>query len=130
MVSDVTDWDVVLHEDVDTWFARLCGEDPESADLIEEAIDHLAREGPRLGRPLVDRIKGSRHHNMKELRPASSGASEVRILFAFDPHRQAILLVAGDRSGDWRGWYERNVPLADRRFDEHLAELGTRKGED
>ncbi len=65
---------------------------------------------------------------MKELRPASSGASEVRILFAFDPHRQAILLVAGDKSGDWRGWYERNVPLADRRFDEHLAESDTRKG--
>jgi hypothetical protein len=130
MVSGVADWDVVLHEDVDTWFARLCEEDPESADLIEEAIDHLAREGPRLGRPLVDRIKGSRHHNMKELRPASSGASEVRILFAFDPHRQAILLIAGDKSGDWRGWYERNVPLADRRFDEHLAELDTPNGKD
>ncbi|MFJ6669997.1 type II toxin-antitoxin system RelE/ParE family toxin [Actinosynnema sp. NPDC091369] len=113
-----------------TWFTRLCEEDPESADLIEEAIDHLAREGPRLGRPLVDRIKGSRHHNMKELRPASSGASEVRIVFAFDPRRRAILLVAGDKSGDWRGWYERNVPVADRRFDEHLAELDTREGKD
>ncbi|XVS68098.1 type II toxin-antitoxin system RelE/ParE family toxin [Actinosynnema sp. CA-299493] len=130
MVGDVTDWDVVLHENVDTWFARLCEEDPESADLIEEAIDHLSREGPRLGRPLVDRIKGSRHHNMKELRPASSGVSEVRILFAFDPRRQAILLVAGDKSGNWRGWYERNVPLADRRFDEHLAELDKRRGKD
>ncbi|MFD0204762.1 MULTISPECIES: type II toxin-antitoxin system RelE/ParE family toxin [Saccharothrix] len=126
----MTDWDVVLHEDVDTWFARLCVEDSKSANLVEEAIDQLAREGPRLSRPLVDRIKGSRHHNMKELRPASSGGSEVRILFAFDPHRQAILLVAGDKSGDWRGWYDRNVPLADRRFDEHLAELDTHIGKD
>ncbi|CAL9647862.1 Putative toxin HigB2 [Actinosynnema sp. ALI-1.44] len=46
----------------------------------------------------------------------------MRILFAFDPRRQAILLVAGDKAGDWRGWYERNIPLADRRFDEHLTE--------
>lgn len=101
-----------------------------SLNRASSADGRRAREGPRLGRPFVDRIKGSRHHNMKELRPASSGASEVRILFAFDPYRQAILLVAGDKSGDWRGWYERNVPLADRRFDEHLAELDTREGKD
>ncbi|GAB2988352.1 hypothetical protein GCM10027184_46630 [Saccharothrix stipae] len=124
MVSPMADWDVQLHTDVDAWFSQLCKEDPQSADLVEEAIDYLAREGPRLGRPLVDRIRGSRHHHMKELRPASAGSSEVRILFAFDPLRQAILLVAGDKSGDWQGWYERNVPVADRRFDEHLAGLG------
>jgi hypothetical protein len=121
----VVAWEVELHEDVDDWFMKLCEEDPHSADLVEEAIDHLVREGPRLGRPLVDRIKGSRHHNMKELRPASAGRSEVRILFAFDPQRHAILLVVGDKSGDWRGWYERNIPVADRRFDEHLTELDT-----
>jgi len=63
---------------------------------------------------------------MKELRPGSTGGSEVRILFAFDPDRQAILLVAGDKSGDWRGWYARNLPLADKRLDEHLVEK--RKG--
>jgi len=104
---------------------RLCEEDPRSADLVAEAIDYLAREGPGLGRPLVDRVQRSRHHNMKELRPASAGTSEVRILFAFDPRRQAILLVAGDKSGNWLGWYERGIPLADRRFDEHLAQLDT-----
>lgn len=61
----------------------------------------LADQGPALGRPLVDRLKTSRFHNMKELRPASAGASEVRIVFAFDPVREAILLVAGDKSGQW-----------------------------
>jgi hypothetical protein len=59
---------------------------------------------------------------MKELRPASAGASEVRILFAFDPRRQAILLTAGDKAGDWKGWYTRNIPLADLRFSQHLSE--------
>jgi len=55
------------------------------ADLIEDAIDQLASEGPTLGRPLADRVKASRYHNMKELRPPSAGTTEIRMLFAFDP---------------------------------------------
>ncbi|MEV4627803.1 type II toxin-antitoxin system RelE/ParE family toxin [Micromonospora sp. NPDC049523] len=100
--------------------------DPNTADLVEDAIDRLASEGPVLGRPLVDRVKNSRHHNMKELRPGSTGSSEVRILFVFDPVRRAVLLVAGDKAGNWRGWYETAIPLADSRYDIHLAELETR----
>lgn len=84
----------------------------------------LAEEGPVLPRSLVDRIKGSRHHNMKELRPASAGSSELRILFAFDPQRQAVLLVAGDKSGNWKRWYETNIPIADDRLDQWLAREG------
>lgn len=70
-----------------------------------------------LGRPLVDHIKGSQHHNMKELRPGSTGNSEIRILFAFDSKRQAILLVAGDKAGQWKKWYKDNIPIADARFE-------------
>lgn len=113
----------MLHDAVDTWFLTLCKEDPESAALVAASIDKLSNDGPALGRPLVDRIKASRHHNMKELRPGSTGTSEIRIIFAFDPERRAILLVAGDKSGNWRQWYTDNVPLADDRFDEHLADL-------
>ncbi|MET1072853.1 MAG: type II toxin-antitoxin system RelE/ParE family toxin [Umezawaea sp.] len=115
------DWEVELHDDVARWFEALCIADRCCADLVEAAIDHLAQEGPRLGRPLVDRIHGSRFHNMKELRPGSTGSSEVRILFAFDPARKAILLVAGDKSGQWRDWYLVNVPIADHRYAEHLV---------
>lgn len=90
----------------------------------------LAERGPALGRPLVDRLKGSRYMNMKELRPASVGCSEVRILFAFDPRRSAILLTAGDKAGDWKGWYVRSIPIADRRYAEHLIEVdGERRAE-
>lgn len=116
-------WEIKLHPEVDTWFLDLCDTDPESADLVERAIDVLSEQGPRLGRPLVDRIKGSRYHNMKELRPASAGATEVRILFVFDPQRSGILLVAGDKSGNWKGWYDAQIPVADARYAEHLAEL-------
>jgi hypothetical protein len=59
---------------------------------------------------MADSIKGSRVHNMKELRPASAGASEIRILFCFDPKRQAVLVVAGDKSGKWSDWYKAAIP--------------------
>lgn len=119
------DWVVELHTSVDAWFEQLVKEDPETADLVEQAIDMLERTGPTLGRPLVDRIQRSDYHNMKELRPPSAGSTEVRILFIFDPQRHAILLAAGDKAGDWKGWYERNIPLADQRYAEHLAENQT-----
>jgi hypothetical protein len=45
------------------------------------------------------------------------------VLFAFDKKRKAILLVGSDKSADWTGWYTRNIPIADDRFDEHQAAL-------
>lgn len=86
----------------------------------------LRSSGQRWG-VVVDTIHGSRHKNMKELRPGSSGRSELRVLFAFDPRRQAIMLVAGDKSGDWSKWYTRNIRIADALFDEHLE--GVRGGQ-
>jgi hypothetical protein len=116
-------WEVSLHPEVEAWFLELCRFDPASADLVAEAIDLLAAEGPALGRPLVDRLKGSTYHHMKELRPGSAGSSEIRMIFAFDPQREAIFLVAGDKAGQWRAWYRTAIPLADTRFTEHLTEL-------
>jgi hypothetical protein len=71
----------------------------------------------------VDRIEGGRHANMMELRPGSTGRTEVRVLFAFDRRRRAVLLVGGDKSKDWKGWYRVNIPIADDRFDEHQAQI-------
>ena len=112
-------WTVLLVEEVIAWLESV---DVETQGLVAAAIDVLSEEGPTLGRPLVDRIKGSRVHNMKELRPGSSGRSEIRMLFAFDPARQAVVLVAGDKAGNWARWYQKNIPLAERRFDKHLRE--------
>lgn len=78
----------------------------------------LADEGPTLGRPLVDKIKSAARHNMKELRPS---ATNIRILFVFDSKRNAVLLVAGDKTGDWRGWYTTNIPMAEYRFTRWLS---------
>ncbi|MFD5433870.1 type II toxin-antitoxin system RelE/ParE family toxin [Kitasatospora sp. NPDC127067] len=71
------------------WFLDIAVKDPDTADQIADAIELLARRGPLLGRPLVDRIHGSKLHNLKELRPGSVGRSEVRLLFVFDVEREA-----------------------------------------
>lgn len=122
-------WEVVLVAEVAKWFGELVAADLESADRVEDAIDALAYFGPALGRPLVDRIKGAEQHHLKELRPGSSGSSEIRILFAFDPVRRAVLLVAGDKAGNWRGWYDSNIPVAEKRYLDHIAELDSREYE-
>lgn len=82
----------------------------------------LAERGPVLGRPFVDRIQGSRIHNLKELRPGSSAGTELRILFVFDAERRAILSVAGDKCGRWHRWYEEAVPLAEERYEAYRAQ--------
>ncbi len=85
--------------------------------------------GPGLGRPTVDTLKGSKHANMKELRFAWVG--EVwRVAFAFDPERQGILLVGGDKGGaDQRRFYKKLIATADSRFDGHLAAFKTSQKE-
>ena len=105
---------------VDSWLQSL---DDDSYEQVIAALELLAMRGPQLGRPLVDSVKGSRHRNMKELRPGSSGGSELRVLFAFDPERKGILLVGGDKAGSWKKWYTKSIPLADERYDRHLERL-------
>lgn len=76
-----------------------------------------------LGRPQVDSIQSSKHHNMKELRVQHAG-EPYRILFIFDPRRAAVLLIGGTKAGNER-WYEEFVPLADAIYDRYLDELRT-----
>lgn len=105
---------------VETWLLDL---DDNSYEQVTAALELLREHGPQLGRPIVDTVNRSRHRNMKELRPGSSGRSELRLLFAFDPRRRAIVLVAGDKAGDWQRWYKNNIAVADDLFDAHLHAL-------
>jgi len=114
-------WTVILVDEVTNWYLDLVSKEPATAELVAAAIDLLEADGPTLGRPLVDSIEGSSIRNLKELRPGSRGRSEIRILFAFDPERQAVLLVAGDKAGNWTKWYEDNIPVAERRFEAWLS---------
>lgn len=111
-------WVVLFHDAFDAEFSNL------KEDLQDELLAHarlLAEFGPHLGRPTVDTLKGSRHPNMKELRFAWSG-QVWRVAFAFDPQRQAILLVGGDKGGAaQRRFYKRLIDVADGRYEEHLG---------
>lgn len=113
-------WEVYLTDEVDDWLHELSVTDFSTYEQVVVAIDVLAESGPTLGRPLVDRIKGSSLHNLKELRPGSSGDSQVRILFAFDPWRSAILLTAGNKALAWQSWYRTNIPRAETLYAAYL----------
>ena len=119
-----------------TWTVELAREfEPEFFGLpldVRRAIlarSRLLRQlGPQLGRPRVDTLNGSRHANMKEMR-FSAADGEWRLVFAFDPARNAILLVAGDKSGgSSRRFYRTLIAKADERFDRHLARLAKEGG--
>jgi len=87
----------------------------------------LRQFGPGLGRPRVDTLKGSRHANMKELRFEADGGV-WRVAFAFDPNRQAILLVGGDKSGSGeRRFYRKLIKQADERFSAHLSRIDDKR---
>jgi hypothetical protein len=101
-----------------TWYLSL---KPEDKVRVTASISRLRQIGPTLGRPTADRIKGSRHHRMKELR---STGGHLRVLFAFDNRQRAVLLVGGDKTNNWNRWYRDNIPKADRLFDQHLRENG------
>lgn len=96
------------------------GLDEREQENIRVAVDKLEERGPALGRPLVDTVKGSRHPNMKELRPLGGN---IRVLFAFDPRRSAILLIGGDKTGRWQEFYEEAIPEADALYETYLEEL-------
>jgi hypothetical protein len=89
---------------------------------VAQAVAALREEGPTLGRPLVDRLKGAKIHHLKELRPGSQGRSEIRIIFAFDPTRSALLLLGGDKAGNWQRWYRDNIPIAEQLYIEYTTE--------
>ncbi|MFC9436052.1 type II toxin-antitoxin system RelE/ParE family toxin [Nocardia sp. NPDC057030] len=118
----MNEWEIFITDEVEQFLDGLWQTDRATHTLVNQAILLLERAGPAQGRPLVDSIAGSRIANMKELRPGSAGNSEIRILFAFDPWRSAIMLVAGDKSGAWRRWYREAIPRAEKLYDAYLSE--------
>jgi hypothetical protein len=88
---------------------------------VRASVELLRQYGVGLPFPHSSGVAGSRHSHMRELRTQHEG-NPLRILYAFNPLRNALLLLGGDKTGDDR-WYEVHVPIADRLYDEHLAEL-------
>ena len=115
-------WQVEYTDEFEAWWDSLSAEEQEE---IAAKVELLEERGPTLGRPHADVITTSRHSNMKELR-GKLNERYLRVLFAFDPRRTAILLLGGDKTEDVT-WYDTFVPIADGLFDEHLKELKRKK---
>ena len=111
-------WKVDFTPQAEAWFKALPANDHAR---VTRRLDDLRREGPTLGRPAVDSVKGSRHHNMKELRLRRS---PVRALFAFGPDRRAIILVGGSKAGREKRWYAAQLKVADRLLTDRLNTSG------
>ncbi|HKT15704.1 MAG TPA: type II toxin-antitoxin system RelE/ParE family toxin [Allosphingosinicella sp.] len=116
-MSDVS-WDVEHTNEFGDWFVELSEADQ---DAIDFTVDLLMAQGPRLRFPHSSGINNSRHSHMRELRIQCEGRP-LRVFYAFDPRRSAILLIGGDKTGDDR-FYERMIPIADELYEVHLNEL-------
>lgn len=114
--------EVEFTDEFESWWNDLS--EAEQAE-IDAKVDLLEERGPTLSRLHADRIESSRHSNMKELR-GKVAERHLRVLFAFDPLRTALLLLGGDKTDDPH-WYDKFVPIADDLFDQHLREINQKK---
>ena len=112
-------WDVITTDRFDEWFNNM--DDTDRANIIAGML-LLEKKGPFLSRPYADTVEGSKFPNMKELRIQSKG-KPLRAFFAFDPKRKAVLLCAGNKTGNEKRFYKFMIPLADKEYETHLDNL-------
>ena len=115
--------EVEYTDEFGAWWDALTESEQES---VAHSVGLLEAKGAALRYPHSSGVAGSKHPHMRELRVQHQGRP-YRVFYAFDPLRRAILLIAGDKTGDDR-FYQRMVPLADRLYDQHLDEFERGKG--
>jgi len=113
---------VNISDEFETWFLE---QEDELQNRISAMVNLLSEHGPNLRRPFADTLEGSKLSNLKELRVQHQG-EPYRILFAFDPVRQALLLIGGNKAGD-KNWYKKMIPIAEEIFKKHLETLEKEK---
>lgn len=112
-------WSVEYTDEFATWFATL---NEEQQEAVAACVRLLEQRGPALRRPAVGEIQSSTFSpRMKELRCSADGS--LRVLFIFDPRRTAILLLGGNKTGQWDEWYRTAIPAADALYRIYLDEL-------
>ncbi len=120
---DLVRYVVNTSDEFDRWWVA-CSESLQ--DAIAAHVGLLERVGPQLGRPYADTLSGSTVSNLKELRVQHRG-QPCRILYAFDPRREALLLLGGIKGGG-RRWYRRALRTAESIWERHLEQLEERDG--
>jgi hypothetical protein len=112
-------WEVEYTNEFGIWWDEIS--DQEQNDVVA-VVNLLAEKGANLTFPYSSGIVGSKHSQMRELR-VQSGGKPLRVFYAFDPRRTAILLIGGNKTGNNR-FYKKYIPIADRLYDTYLNELG------
>jgi hypothetical protein len=115
-------WEVEYTDEFGEWWDTLSWDEQA---VVDSGVSLIEQSGPALAFPYSSSVKQSRHGNMRELRCQYSG-KPVRIFYAFDPGRTAILLIGGNKTGDDR-FYDTMVPKADKIYDEYLKETRRKK---
>jgi len=113
----MTTWNIVLVLEVELWVESL---DQKDRGEILRGLQILEQSGPQLGRPLVDSIRGSLIKNLKVLLISRGPLKQFRLLFVYDPERNALILVGGNKSGDWSRWYKNNIEIAEINYLKYL----------
>ena len=114
--------EVIATDEFVEWYRSL---DETDVEEVTRCVDVLEMVGMKRGSPQSSAIKGSKHP-LRELRVQSRGRP-LRVFYAFDPKRQAVLLLGGDKTGDKR-FYKRMVPIAEGIWKRYLAEIGADDG--
>ncbi|TGO02298.1 addiction module toxin RelE [Candidatus Thiomargarita nelsonii] len=110
-------WNIEYTDEFGEWWESLTEVEK---DDVEFVVLLLGEQGSTLGYPYSSKIQNSRY-NLRELRIQCQG-KPYRVLYAFDPRRTAILLLGGNKTGDER-WYQKQIPLAEKLYQEHLEAL-------
>jgi hypothetical protein len=111
-------WDVEFTDEFRAWWESLTVAEQND---VTASVQLLMEYGPTLGFPHSSGIEGSKHSHMREWR-VQSGGRPLRIFYAFDPRRMAILLIGADKTGDDR-FYDVYIPIADRLYDDYLDDI-------
>jgi hypothetical protein len=111
-------WEIEYTNEFGSWWDEIGSQEQ---DDVVAVVNLLAEKGANLAFPYSSGIVGSKYSQMRELRIQSSG-KPLRVFYAFDPRRTAILLIGGDKTGNNR-FYERYIPIADRLYETYLDEL-------
>ncbi len=108
--------EVVVTDEFTGWYSTL---DDAASDDVDVAVDLLGARGVTLGYPRSSEIKGA-SFALRELRVQSNGRP-LRVFYAFDPARQAVLILGGDKTGDNR-FYETMISKSERIWKDYLNE--------
>ena len=112
-------WDVSQTAVFEEWWGELSEQEQDDVTAIVELLEEM---GPKLPFPYSSGVEASRHSHMRELRIQSHG-DPLRVFYAFDPNRNAILLIGGNKSGQGKRFYKTMIPKADALYDEHIKAL-------